>query len=248
MNCLKGKTMKLLLKKIILIKITFIFIIQNSYADFKNSFSDNIYIKKEAKPENLNQSELSIKKQIETENNKKKLNPKKTDEGIFDDFSKHNTTAPIYFQGRMAEFSKKNGILNLIGNVTLIQDNTTLTAEKAELIGKPDSNFATGSTSIQKAIATGNVKVLKKGTTATPDINASASLIEFLIPQKIMILKGKAKFFKAQEVINAEYIEINLDSGNIRLQDTHGAVSPKDTMNLKKNNNFKEKSNDKVVK
>ena len=104
--------------------------------------------------------------------------------------------------------------------------------------GRP-ATFGSGSRAIQKAIAIGNVRINKKGSASSPEMKATANTIEFLVPQKIMILKGKAKVWKAQEYVNAEYIEMNLETGDIKLKEPHGTVDPKASVNFSKNNEKK---------
>ena len=63
-----------------------------------------------------------------------------------------------------------------------------------------------------------------------------------------MILKGKAKVWKEQEFINAEYIEINLETGDISLKEPHGTIDPRSTSNMGKSNSVSKTSKDKVQK
>jgi lipopolysaccharide transport protein LptA len=224
---------------------------QNANADFENTLPDN-YIppKIQPTPENNNPNN-TVRNKDETEKKSKQNSTQpKQDNGLLNgDFTKHKSDAPVYFKGDTGDSSRKTGILNLIGNVIIIQDDTKLTSDKAQLIGKPGSTFGSGSISIQKAIATGNVHILKKSSPNAPEIKASANVIEFLVPNRIMILKGKAKVWKEQEFINAEYMEINLGTGDINLKEPHGTIDPRATTNVKKGTSgLSNTSKDKVIK
>lgn len=236
--------------KLSIISFIFFHYSENANADFENTLPDNYPAQKiQPSPEN-NNSKNTIRNKDEAEKKlKQNTVPAKQDNGLLnDDLTKHNSNDPVYFKGASGDASRKTGILNLVGNVIIIQDDTKLTSDKAQLIGKPGSTFGSGSTSIQKAIATGNVHILKKSTPSAPEIKASANVIEFLVPTKIMILKGKAKVWKEQEFINAEYMEINLNTGDINLKEPHGTIDPRSTATVNKGNSLSNTSKDKVTK
>lgn len=223
---------------------------QNAIADFENTLPSN-YILPNTKstPEN-NSPSNTIRNKDQTEKKSKQNSPQpKQDNGLLNgDLTKHNSNAPVLFKGKYADASRKKGILNLVGDVVITQDDTTLTSDKAQLLGKPNSIIGSGSTSIQEAIATGNVHILKKSSPTAPEIKASANAITFLVPKRIMILKGKAKVWKEQEFINAEYMEINLDTGDISLKEPHGTIDPRSTTNVKKRSGLSNIPQDKVTK
>jgi len=204
-------------------------------------------------PESNDALNNTVRNKKETEkkskqNTKQKHNQKQDENLLNGDFTKHNSNAPVYFKGKTADGSRKTGILNLVGNAVIIQDDTKLTADKAQIIGKPGTSFGSGSTSIEKAIAIGNVNILKKNSQTAPEIKASANVIEFLIKSRIMILKGKAKVWKEQEFINAEYMEINLNTGDINLKEPNGTIDPRSAANIDKSNKTKTASKDKALK
>ena len=247
--------MNLKIKKKQIFKLTIIILIffnytQNANADFENTLPDNYIPPKVQTAPDSSKPNNTIRNKEETDKkSKQNATPPKQDNGLLNgDLTKHNSNAPVYFEGKNADGSRKTGILNLVGNVVIIQDDTKLTSDKAQLIGKPGSTFGSGSTSIQKAIATGNVHILKKSSPTAPEMKASANVIEFLVPDRIMILKGKAKVWKEQEFINAEYMEINLDTGDINLKEPHGTIDPRSTSNVNKGSSFSNKSKDKVTK
>ncbi|WP_158999817.1 LptA/OstA family protein [Pigmentibacter ruber] len=218
------------------------------FADFNNELPINPHSveNNQTQSNTLNPSN-TVRKKYENDK-KEKIN---TDKGTKSpnensDIAKHNVNAPVYFKGNSADGSRKTGILNLLGNVEIIQDDTTLTSDKAQIFGTAGTTFGSGSRSIQKAIAIGNVHINKKGSLNSPEMKATANTIEFLVPQKIMILKGKAKVWKAQEYVNAEYIEMNLETGDIKLKEPHGTVDPKSSANYNKSK--ENKSSSKVTK
>lgn len=226
---------------------------QNANADFENTLPNNFNNSPNSKSPESSDSNNTVRKKNETEKKSKentsKKNPSSQDNSLINnDLAKHNSNAPVYFEGKTADGSRKSGILNLVGNVVIIQDDTKLTADKAQIIGNPGNNFGSGSRSIQKAIATGNVHILKKTSQNAPEIKATANEIEFLVPKRIMILKGKAKVWKEQEFINAEYIEINLDTGDINLKEPHGTIDPRSSATLNKNNSAPKSTKDKASK
>jgi lipopolysaccharide transport protein LptA len=223
---------------------------QNANPDFENTLPNNFIPQKNQPTPEKNIPNNTIRNKDETEKKSKQNSiTQKQDNGLLnDDLTKHNSNDPVYFKGDSGDGSRKTGILNLVGNVIIIQDKTKLTSDKAQLIGKPGSTFGSGSTSIQKAIATGNVHIFKKSSSTAAEIKATANVIEFLVPSKIMILKGKAKVWKEQEFLNAEYMEINLDTGDINLKEPHGTIDPRSTSNVSKGNKISSNSKDKVSK
>ncbi|KAB8027763.1 lipopolysaccharide transport periplasmic protein LptA [Fluviispira multicolorata] len=206
-------------------------------ADFKKNLPEDYEY------QNNNESiKPKEKKKNEIEISKKSGSPK-NDNDLKNDLANHNQNAPVYFEGNSAEGSRKTGVLNLIGNVVIIQDDLKLTANKAQIISSQGKTFGSGSTTVKKAIATGNVNIYKKGTSNTPEIRAVANEIEFQVPEKIMVLTGKAKVWRNKEFVNAEIITINLNTGDISLKDPHGTIDPKSTNSFSKDNKITEKKN-----
>ena len=223
------------------IYIVFSFLIlsteQNASADFQNLFPNleepaptvqkNIS-KQPAKKTEKQNSKDSRNSAIEDKNVTKE-NDKKSENSLADNdpLANHNSNAPVFFQSDTGNGSKKTGILNLVGNVKIIQDDTTLTSNKAQLLGKSGEMTLTGSKSVQKAIATGNVHIFKKATAKAQEVKATADKIEFFVPERKMILQGKAKVWKGQEFINADIMEIDLNTGDIKLKAPHGTLDPR---------------------
>jgi lipopolysaccharide transport protein LptA len=221
-------------KKFLFIIFVSLFLPQKMWADFKNTVPKTPAISE------IKENETSHHKNLKTRSEQKapSFHPNKP---------QHNIQAPVYFEAEQAEGSKKNGVLNLIGNVVITQDDTTLTSQQAQLTGKKGNNLGSGSAQIQRAIASGNVHILKKRSPNSPEIKALADEIEFWIPQRIMILKGKAKIWKGREFLNADTIEIHLNTGDIRLKYPHGKIDPH-AQNQLNTNHSQNHSNFQVIK
>jgi lipopolysaccharide transport protein LptA len=196
-----------------------------SFADFKNTLPQ-----KHAPETQIQIPAPKSEMKKNEKKNEKKNDSQSTESSLENDISKHNSNAPIYFEGGHAEGSKKTGVLNLIKNVLIIQDDVTLKSEKAQLISTPNSineNPNSHSNPIKQAIATGNVRILKKSSTLNPEIKATCDRVEFDIVNKILTLTGNAKVWRNSEYIHANTIEINLTSGDIHLTEPQGTVDPK---------------------
>lgn len=239
--------------KLSIIISTFLVYTQSTHADFENTLPNNYSLPKTQPLSESNNSNNTIRNREEIEKKSKQSSippaQQKQDNGFLNgDSTKHDSNAPVFFKAKTADGSRKTGVLNLVGNVVIIQDDTKLTSDKAQLIGKPGNTFGSGSTAIQKAIATGDVHILKKSSPTAPEIKASANVIEFLVPNKIMILKGKAKVWKEQEFINAEYMEINLNTGDINLKEPNGTIDPRSKTNVNKGSGLSNTTQDKVTR
>lgn len=209
-------------------------------ADFKNDLpisypSDPVY-------ENQKTEKRSSKHQRSPKKTEKKAEdaqppstaPQKTSltesegGGLFGDgLTHHNAAAPVYFQGKSGDGSRKLGILNLVGDVLIRQDDTTLTSDKAHLFGSAGSVPGSGTNSIQKAIAVGNVHIFKKVSEKIPEIKALGERVEFDVKNRILLLKGNAKVWRADEYLNADSIQLNLNTGEMKLLDPKGTMNPK---------------------
>lgn len=161
-----------------------------------------------------------------------KSSPAEKDSGLFGDgVMQHDTAAPVYFQGKSGDGSRKLGVLNLTGDVLIRQSNTTLTSDKAHLFGTAGSVPGSGTNSIQKAIAVGNVHILKKVSDKVPEMRAVGERVEFDVKARILVLKGNAKVWRADEYVNADSIQLNLDTGEMKLLDPKGTMNPKSADN-----------------
>lgn len=201
----------------------------NAFADFKNTLPQKHFPEAQTQPPTP---------KLKVEQQEKKNTAQNKESSLENDISKHNSNAPIYFEGNSADGSKKTGVLNLIKNVLIIQDDVTLKSEKAQLLSNPNS-ITEGSNShsnpIKQAIATGNVRIFKKSSALNPEIKATCDKVEFDMVKKILTLTGNAKVWRNSEYIHANAIEINLTSGDIHLTEPQGTVDPQSaTKKLKK--------------
>lgn len=160
-------------------------------------------------------------------------------EGAFgSELGNHDSNAPVFFSGNHGNGSRLTGILNLIGNAVIIQDDTTLKSNKAQIFSLPGTLPAPGTSRIQRAIATGNVRIFKKETPTAPEIKATGNEAEFIVPIRILILKGKAKVWRKNEYLNGDTIKISLNTGDIEIISPEGTIDPRSA-----NNNFNNKTN-----
>lgn len=138
------------------------------------------------------------------------------------DIAKHNSSAPFTYQadGELILMQEK-GILTLVKNVILSQDDTTMWADRAELIAPPNT------TQWEKAIAKGNVKIKKKKTPSSPEIQAEANEIDYDIERKIIVLKGNPKIWRGQEIQQGEIMELNVTTGRFKTLRPKGVFDPK---------------------
>lgn len=182
-------------------------------------------------PDSVKSHQIPVKK--EKQKTKKTAAPefqKNGTESLTEDLSHHNSKAPVLFESDGAVASKKTGILTLINHVKISQDDMTLLADKAQLIGssskQPSDTARALSHSIKTAIATGNVEIYKKMSANTPDIKATCEKVTFAVEEKKLTLSGNAKIWKNAEYVHASTIEMDLASGDIHLVDPKGTVNP----------------------
>lgn len=156
---------------------------------------------------------------------KKEKNEAKGSEGsggLFgSDAVRHNSNAPIAWQGDDLEGSLGKGILYLKNNVEIRQDDTLMKSDVAELYSKP------GTTTPDRAIAKGRVSILKRPSPLVPEIRAVAEEIEYFVQERKVILKGKPKIWRGKELLQGEIMELALDTGDIRIRSARSVVDPK---------------------
>ena len=154
-------------------------------------------------------------------------NPPKNQGAFGSEMGNHDNNAPVFFSGNHGDGSRTTGILNLVGNAVIIQDDTTLKSNKAQIFSFPGTLPTPGTSRIQRALATGNVRIFKKATPTAPEIKATGDETEFLVPDRILILSGKAKVWRSNEYLNGDKIKINLNSGDIEVIRPEGTIDPK---------------------
>lgn len=223
----------------------------SAYADFKNDLPSDYPI---APHENTSPSHSGIKKDKSTSQTKKKSeNNKKTentiqtktkdqssqnnDGGAFSsEVGSHDSNAPVFFTGHHGIGSRTTGILNLTGDAkqdaVITQDDTTLKSNQAQIFSTPGVLPTPGGNRIQRAVATGHVRINKKQNASSPEIKAIGDECEFLVPERIVILKGKkAKVWRANEYLDGDVIKIGLNTGLVEVIRPEGTIDPRSANN-----------------
>lgn len=149
-----------------------------------------------------------IEKKGHTE--KKKKNEKK-------DEAKHE---PINFQSDNLTGVRHDGVVELIENVVVTQADLRLEANKAKIF------FEEKSKEVKNLFAFGNVKITKKDEVSGKPIKAFGDTAEFDNEKQIMTLRGDAKLYKGDDVINGNVIFYNLKTGWIKAEQVKGVVNP----------------------
>lgn len=142
--------------------------------------------------------------------------------GLFGaDAVRHDSNAPIAWQGDELQGSLNKGVLYLKNNVEIRQDDTLMKSDVAELYSKP------GTTTPNRAIAKGRVSILKRPSPLVPEIRAVAEEIEYFVQEQKVVLKGKPKIWRGKELLQGEVMELALDTGDIRILSARSVVDPK---------------------
>ena len=142
--------------------------------------------------------------------------------GLFgSDVTKHNANAPIRTKGDTLEGSLAKGKMTLTGNVEIQQADTIMRSEVAEVFSKP------GTTTPERAVAKGKVSIKKSPSPTVPEIRAVADELEYFVATRRVVLKGKPKIWRGQELLQGEVIEAELDTGEIKVRGARGVVDPK---------------------
>lgn len=137
------------------------------------------------------------------------------------DVFEHDTAAPLTYRAEDGGGSRKDGVLELSKNVVIVQNELTLNANKAELY------TVAGSSTPNKVVAKGDVKLEKKGLTPETTINAVAEEIEYFATTRKAVLRGKPKIWKGKEMLRGEVIELDMNTEAIRVKNPSGVVDPK---------------------
>ncbi len=153
----------------------------------------------------------------------KKAKPQKSG-GLFgDDITEHDDSAPIEVEGDLVTGVREKGVLNLVGNVKITQDDAKLTSDKATVFSEP------GTTRAQRALARGNVKFKKKPTESVPPLRAEADELEYFVADRRIRLFGKPRVWRGAELIQGKEIFVELDTGAVTIKGARGIVEPENT-------------------
>jgi lipopolysaccharide transport protein LptA len=222
-----------------------------AHADFMNDFpinsgsqtEDQKSIKhhhnKIQKKQSAPNDKKNLQENTQDHNSSKNVDDKTSSNQLSQDLGAHDSNAPVYFSGNHGDGSRVKGILNLIGNVVISQDNAILKSDKAQIISLPGMLPSTGGSRIQRAIATGNVHIVKKASASSSEMTATGDEVEFIVLQRILILKGKAKVWKASEYLNGDKIKINLNTGDVEIIRPEGIVDPRSANSQMQSGNSK---------
>ena len=165
-----------------------------------------------------------------------KTPPDSSDGGLFSSqIIEHNRSAPISTQGDVLQGSLAKGKLRLSGNVEILQDDTLMKSDLADIFSKP------GTTAPERALAKGKVSLLKKPNARVPEIRAIADEIEYFIAERRVVLRGKPKIWRGIEQLQGEVIEVALDTGDIRIQAARSILDPNKMPSDNKKNESKKK-------
>lgn len=153
--------------------------------------------------------------------------------GLFGkELTEHDQEADISFRGDRG--AKKDNFYDLTGHAYLKQDNLTIQSDnirmyfskKSEL--QPQSSLSSLEQSfVEYAIARGHVQILKTVPSLAPAFKANADEVELMIPLHTLILKGNAKFWRADEFIHANIMSIDLKTNDVSLVEPRGTLSAK---------------------
>lgn len=132
----------------------------------------------------------------------------------------HNSAAPVNYSAQSLEGSMLNGRILLKGDVQIKQADAVMKSDVAELFSNR------GTTTPQRAIAKGRVTLNKAATATSQELKALAAELEYFIPARKVILKGKPKIWRGTEWLQGEVIEVFLDTNEIKVQGARGIMEP----------------------
>ena len=161
------------------------------------------------------ENEKQAQKEDSSKNEKKSSRTKSSKAGL-----NHNSEATVQVEGDTVQGLRQEGKLILVGNVKIEQDGAVLTSDEATVFAEPNT------TQTQRALAKGNVKFRKKATSENPEIRGQSEELEFLVSERTMVLKGKPKLWRGEELIQGRVIEVDLDSGRVKIKGARGVVKP----------------------
>lgn len=201
-------------------KITILFIcflFTPAFADFSNTTPKNV------KPLRLNNVPTSTETETETQaqtQTQKKSESGQPGSGLFgEDVANHDSQAPVSYKA-LKMVGVRGGVIELVGGVSISQDATSITADKAQVFPDPKTNKPV------KAIARGNVKIKKKPTPQSPVLNAVAEEMEFFFDTKKAQLRGKPKIWRGKELIEGKVIDLDLVTGQAQIGAVSGVFDP----------------------
>lgn len=132
----------------------------------------------------------------------------------------HNTGAPVQYSAQSLEGSLTEGRVLLKGDVEIEQADAVMKSEVAEIFS------AKGSTTPNRAVAKGRVSLFKSATAQSAELRAVANELEYFMPARKVVLKGKPKIWRGRELLQGEVIEVFLETNEIKVRGARGVMDP----------------------
>ncbi|NBO39060.1 hypothetical protein EBU99_10815 [bacterium] len=153
-------------------------------------------------------------------NGKAKLNQNAPATAGEDTGLQHNSSAPVAYSAQSLEGSLTQGRILLKGDVQIEQADAVMKADVAELFSPK------GATSPNRAVAKGRVSLNKSATPQSAELRAVANELEYFMPIRKVILKGKPKIWRGRELLQGDVIEVFLDTNEIKVRGARGVMDP----------------------
>lgn len=132
----------------------------------------------------------------------------------------HNGSAPVSYSAQSLEGSLSEGRVLLKGDVSIEQADALMKSDAAEIFS------AKGTTSPNRAVATGRVSLFKAATSQSAELRAVANELEYFMPVRKVLLKGKPKIWRGRELLQGEIIEVFLETNEIKVRGARGVMDP----------------------
>jgi lipopolysaccharide transport protein LptA len=132
----------------------------------------------------------------------------------------HNSGAPVSYSAQSLEGSLTKGRILLKGDVEIEQADAIMKSDVAEIFSSKDTSTP------QRALAKGRVSLKKAATATAQELRAVANELEYFIPKRKVILKGKPKIWRGRELLQGEVIEVFLDTNEIKVRGARGVMEP----------------------
>ena len=157
-----------------------------------------------------------------SEKQDKNLSSHEKNQGLFgSDVTHFDSQAPLkIINADELEGSQRNGFVVLTGHVHLAQADTSIKSDRAHIYFEATTKQA------HRAVAKGNVKIQKKPSDNAPSLHATADEIEFFVKTRKAVLRGKPKIWRGDEVMQGQIMELDLNSGQVRVRGVSGLLDP----------------------
>ena len=132
----------------------------------------------------------------------------------------HKSSDPVSYSAQSLEGSLSEGKVLLKGDVVIEQGDALMKSDAAEIFS------AKGTTSASRAVAKGRVSLFKAATPQSAELRAVASELEYFMPIRKVLLKGKPKIWRGRELLQGEVIEVFLATNEIKVRGARGVMDP----------------------